>query len=475
MTEAAQALAPRGTAVVIGGSIGGSAAAAALSEHYDRVVVVDRDDLQGEGVRKGAPHAYQFHGFTHGGRQALENLFPGMTEAAIEAGVPKHDPGHTLYASKFGFFTWVDTDMVVLLSTRINLESLLRGRARDIGRIEFREQLTVTGLREQDGVVTGVEVVGADQQGTVIDADFVVDSSGRTSEAPAWLGALGYPQPEETVVNARWGYVTTYVRPGPGWNPDYQSIYVAPTVTGQGPRATRGGGAWKQEDGIWVLTAQGLGGVADDYPPGDEAGFREFLGSFGRTEFIDLLEHSEIVKPLVPWRNTTNRLRDYASLASRPENFVVLGDATAAFNPVYGQGMSAVSMQAELLRNEMRTWLGERSGDLKGFAEHFQKVIDAAIIQDCWAFSAGTDLGIPGVEVNGEPHHEERTQEQMYVDRVLALATEDAEIASKVWEMIQIVRGPEWMSEPDVQAKVTQNWDRLGSKERDDSIAAGRP
>lgn len=473
MTETLESATPRRTAVVIGGSIGGSATAAALREHYDRVLVIDRDELPSERKdRKGAPHAYQFHAMTHSGREALESLLPGFTQTALDSGVPRLDPGHTAYASKCGFFKPVDTDMLVLLSTRIHLETLLRAQARDVDGIDFRERQTVTGLRQENGVVTGVEIVDDDQQHSTIDADFVVDCSGRSSEAPAWLEALGYPVPEETVINARWGYVTTYVRPGPGWNPGYKSLYVSPTVSGEGPKATRGGGTWAQEDGIWVLTAQGLGGPAGDYPPGDEAGFREFLASFGRREFTDLLDNSEIVKPLVPWRNTTNRLRDYANLASRPENFVVIGDAVAAFNPVYGQGMSAASMQAALLRDEMRSWLEERSGNLKGFGEHFQKAIDAAIIQGCWAFSAGTDLGLPGVEVNGEPHHQEKSQEQLYVERVLALATEDEQVARKVVEMIQIARGPEWMSEPDLQAKITENWDRLGTKERDDSVEA---
>lgn len=465
MTNTAHAATPRGTAIVIGGSVGGSTVAAALRNHYDRVVVLDRDDLQSEGARKGAPHAYQFHALTHRGREAMETLLPGVTEEALDGGVPKHDPGHTLYGSKYGFFKWIDTEMTVLLSTRIKLESILRSRAKAIPGIEFVENCTATGLRTEGGAVTGV-LVESDGQPSTMDADFVVDVSGRGSNAPAWLEDLGYNRPEETHVNARWGYVTTYVRPGPDWNPGYQSLYVTPAGRGDSPRDTRGAGAWIQEDGIWVLTAQGLAG---DYPPGDEKGFKEFLGSFGREEFLDLLDKSEIIRPLVPWRNTTNRLRDYANLPARPENFLVLGDATAAFNPVYGQGMSAVSMQAEMLRDQLGEWIQERSGNLDGFAEHFQKAIDAAIIQSCWAFSAGSDLGIPGVEVNGEPHQQERSQEQMFADRVLALATEDEDVAFKVWEMVQIIRGPEWMSDPGVQAKVVENWDRLGEKARDDT------
>lgn len=462
------------TAVVIGGSIGGSGAAAALSAHYDRVVVVDRDELPEVGKeRKGAPHAYQFHGLTHGGRSAMESLLPGVTETALNSGVLPHDPGETLYGSKFGYFTIFKTDMLVLKSTRIALETILRAKARQLPGVEMLEWHTVKGLRVADGRVTGVDVVDADGQMSTIDADLVVDSSGRGSNAPAWLEALGYPRPEETLVNAHWSYVTTYVRPRDGYDPGTKGrpLYIPPTASGEGPSATRGGGTWPVEDGLWVLTAQGLG---SDYPPVDADGFRAFFASVpGGEAFTDLLDNSEVVKPFVAWRNTTNRLRDYANLQSRPESFLVIGDAVAAFNPAYGQGMSSVSIQAKMLRDEIATWRADRGGDMKGFAEHYQRLIDAAIIQGCWAFSAGSDLAVPGVEVNGEPHVAEPTQERMYADRVLALATEDEEIARKLVDTIQLVRGPEWMGEPDVQAKVMANWDRLGGLTRDAS--AGVP
>ncbi|WP_371131086.1 FAD-dependent oxidoreductase [Rhodococcoides fascians] len=454
------------TAVVVGGSIGGSTAALALRPHFDRVIIIDRDELpDGPKDRKGAPHAYQFHGLTFGGLQAMESLLPGLTESATAAGCPSHDPGRMQYGSKFGFFAQCDTDMTVLAGSRLKLEAMLRAATRDLDRIEVLERQTATGLRVENGIVTGVNLVDAAGTVSTIDADLVVDSSGRSSAAGDWLEDAGYQRPEETVINARWSYVTTYIRPNTDYKPPFPAFYASPTIYGEGAAASRGGGTWWQEDGLWVLTAQGVG----EHPPTDAAGFREYLGSFGRSEFTDLLDNSEIVKPLVPWRNTTSRLRDYANLPIRPENFVVIGDAVAAFNPVYGQGMSSAALQAKTLSDELQNWSGS---DLIGFAERFQKTTDVQIIQSCWGFSAGSDLTIPGVEVNGETHEVVGSAEQDYVDRVLALATEDPAVAHKMWEMIQITRGPEWMSEPDLRATITANWDRLGKKRRDDNLEA---
>jgi len=243
----------RGTAVVIGGSIAGCTAAGALTEHYERVVVLDRDELPNGPIdRQGASHAYQFHALLSGGRKAMDALLPGVTERAVNTGVPQHDPGMTRYCSKFGFFRLVETDEMVLLASRLHLEWILRSKAQHITGVTIRSRTRVTGLRARDGVVTGVEMINESTgQAETLAADLVVDASGRGSDTPDWLATLGYPRPDETTVNARWSYVTTYVRPGPRWTPDYQVLYVTPTLAGDGPAATRGAGMWAQENGLW--------------------------------------------------------------------------------------------------------------------------------------------------------------------------------------------------------------------------------
>ncbi len=83
---------PETTAIVIGGSIAGLLAAAALAPHFARVVVLDRDELPPESkkYRSGVPpHGYQFHGLSVGGRLAMEALLPpGFTDAAVAEGAP---------------------------------------------------------------------------------------------------------------------------------------------------------------------------------------------------------------------------------------------------------------------------------------------------------------------------------------------------------------------------------------------------
>ena len=72
-------------AVVIGASMSGLLAARSLTTHFDRVTVVDRDEMPHEPVtRGGVPQGRHTHGLLARGREVIEELFPGTT-ADLEA------------------------------------------------------------------------------------------------------------------------------------------------------------------------------------------------------------------------------------------------------------------------------------------------------------------------------------------------------------------------------------------------------
>jgi 2-polyprenyl-6-methoxyphenol hydroxylase-like FAD-dependent oxidoreductase len=456
-----------GRALVIGGSIAGSAAAAALAGFFREVTILDRDQLpDSPAPRRGAPHSHQYHALTVGGRLALEDLLPGLTEEAIAAGVPYIDPCFDMRSGqKAGWLPKFRSDMRLLMPTRTFLEWLIRSRVRALPNVSFLPGISVSGLRARDGKVIGVSAVdSSDDTELTLDADLVVDASGRSSRAPNWLAELGFPKPAESVVNAHWGYTTTYFRPPADWKPGFEGLYLGPTVNGAGLSATRGGAMWRQEGGTWVLTAQGC---ARDYPPSNEAGVRAYLKSVGSTDLVPVIEGFEFVAPVQSWRNTANRLRDFAGLTTRPERFIALGDSVAALNPIYGQGMSSAAFSARELRDLLADFTrSNTAADLDGFAELFPNKVKRIII-NCWNFSTSSDYNVPGVEVDGRPlTPDERPEGAEYARRVVALATEDTEICRKFMESMQMVRTTEWMAEPALQARVKQDWDRLGTLAR---------
>jgi 2-polyprenyl-6-methoxyphenol hydroxylase-like FAD-dependent oxidoreductase len=79
-------------AVVLGASISGLPSARVLSERYEQVVVIERDALPPIGEhRRGVSHGRHVHGLHPRGREILDELFPGFTEALIASGAETGD------------------------------------------------------------------------------------------------------------------------------------------------------------------------------------------------------------------------------------------------------------------------------------------------------------------------------------------------------------------------------------------------
>jgi glycine/D-amino acid oxidase-like deaminating enzyme len=68
-------------AVVVGAGLAGLAAARALTDHFERVIVLERDELPlGSAHRPGTPQSRHLHGLLASGLSALNDLFPGFED-----------------------------------------------------------------------------------------------------------------------------------------------------------------------------------------------------------------------------------------------------------------------------------------------------------------------------------------------------------------------------------------------------------
>ena len=428
-------------AIVLGGSIAGLLAARVLAHAYDRVTVVDRDELvPGSKPRRGAPQARHIHALLARGQQVLEELFPGLTAELVADGAPIGDVlgdarllfgGHRLARTEAG--------LVALSASRPLLEDRIRVRVRALPGVIFAPPSDAVGLRcsPDRQRVTGVRLLRrADASAEeVSDADLVVDATGRGSRAPAWLQALGFGQPEVDRVRVDVGYVTRCYRLPPGsLDGDMACIH------GAAPDDPRGGALARLEGDVWMLTLFGLLG---DHPPKDPDGFDAFVRSLRFSDLHDAVGDAQPIDGPVGYRFQANVRRRYERMRRFPDGFLVMGDALCSFNPIYGQGMTVAALQALALRNHLRPEMAHRSRRL---LRALARAIDAP-----WELAIGADLSLPGVDGRRTPR---RRIADAYVTRLQAAAAHDPALARAFVRVTGLVDRPEALLRPAIALRV---------------------
>ena len=232
-------------AIVVGASVAGLFAARVLADWFARVTIVERDDLPGDAqARPGVPQARHQHVLLLRGRALLEQLFPGLGEDLVAAGAPLISMSEDFqWLTSAGWGLRFASPFVLLACSRDLLEWGIRRRLAANTRVRFVTGVDACGLAASaDGArVTGVRLCrrGATQTGheEEVGADLVVDAGGRGSRAAAWLRALGYAAPDETVVDAHLGYASRIYRPPVSFNPGWKAAYIQQAP----PASTRGG------------------------------------------------------------------------------------------------------------------------------------------------------------------------------------------------------------------------------------------
>src|SRR5262245_36541474 len=99
-------------AIVVGAGLGGLTAARALSDYFERVVILESDRLPADPLdRAGAPQGRHVHALLAGGQHALEELFPGFERALIAAGAVPIRVGLDVRAERPGFDPFPQRDL----------------------------------------------------------------------------------------------------------------------------------------------------------------------------------------------------------------------------------------------------------------------------------------------------------------------------------------------------------------------------
>ncbi len=430
-------------AIVIGGSIGGLLAGLALAEVCDEVVVLERGDLPDTPApRPGVPQSMHAHGLLAGGLAALEELLPGLSGELQQCGCPTGD--------NLRDAAWVFSGRRLALGSsgvqgmtvaRPLLEHAIRRRVAALPNVSIRASAKVVGLLYAAGRVTGVRLAsalgGAEAE---LSADLVVDASGRHSQLPEWLAALGLAAPRVEEVALETHYVSRiYSR-----RPQHLNGGIALVVV-SAPESPRGGIALALDEERWIVSQYAMDG---ERPPQDHAGFVAFARTLASSALAEILEDSSPLGEAKTMRFPSSIRRHYGKLRDFPQGLLVCADALSSFNPTFGQGITVAAKQALLLRDLCtRLPLAELG---KVFLSRAAPIVDVA-----WNASAGRTFLFPGVV--GRPTLKMRLA-NAYLPRVVARAHEDAQVATALLKVMHFMAPPESLFAPRVMLRLITRW-----------------
>ncbi len=450
-------------AIVLGASIAGLLAARVLDDYFDEVVVMERDDLPaGPAPRRGTPHAVHPHGLLARGREVIESLFPGFTQALLDRGAVSGDLGLNIdFMADGRVFAKQRAGHQGVGASRLAIEAELRRRVMALPHVRVMTGIDVLEPVHHDGRVVGVRWVprGTTPSATT-GADLVVDCTGRGSRLPQWLERWGYRPADEERVDIGLVYASATFERDPDIVPSITAAICSAT-----PDNPRPGVLIVQEPdvhgrGRWVA---GVGGYRGDHPMCSRQGFLERARQVGHRDIIALAESGRMLDDVIRYAFPHSLRRRYEKLRRFPEGLLAMGDALTSFNPIYGQGMTVAACEAAALSHVLKH--GEAQLARRFFREA-AKAIDVP-----WQLAVGADLALPNVT---GPRPLRVRLINAYVARLRRAAVHDATVATAFMRVVHLLERPPSLFAPHVVWRVLrQGGARRAARSIDHEVSRG--
>lgn len=438
-------------AVVIGGSMAGLLVARVLSQHFERVTLVERDRFgDGPEVRKGQPHTRQLHGLLAQGAQIMEAYFPALLDDLQAGGAFVGDMAETMtWYVNGGYRTRFTSGMRAATMSRPFLEWHIRRQVLALPNLIVQDGWSAESLvTDANGVVVGVRgrpASGGDE--TTLRADLVVDTAGRGSAAGRWLKALGYDTPPEDTLKVDVGYASRLYKRDMS-KPESQTwVFITPVA----PHERRIGGAFPIEDERWIVS---VGGWFGDHCSPDEQAFDAYVRSLPAPDAYNIISTSEPLTEVSTYKYMSSVRRRYERLQRFPEGYLVAGDALCSFNPVYGQGMTSAAMQVRELDRLLSNDFNKHTL-APTFFKRAAKIIDLP-----WQLAVGEDYRFP--EAAGKrPFGTDFINN--YVSRVHRASHTDPVVCKAFLDVMNLLKPPASLMNPAIMMRVMRQNQRASA------------
>lgn len=376
-------------AVVLGGSFAGLMAARVLSDHADDVVVIEPAAMSYETIDRGSPHRRQLHALLAMGHTQLERWLPGITQDLVDGGA-RLGAGPAVQFYVDGALKPSVEGLTMLGASRHFIEDHVGRRVSALPNVRHQPG-QARGLLFQGGSISGVRfstlTAGGSSPDGEIEADLVVDAMGRSSRLGTWLAEHGWDQPPVDRMRIDLGYATATFLRGEEL-PETVIAHSTPgPASGYQPAVIEPGAMTAVEGNRWSVV---LAGYADYAPGRDPA---EFLTRMRRcvAPLQEVADNCVMQGDVEPFHFRESQRRNYDKLTRFPGGLVVVGDALASVNPIYGQGLTLASLQASSLSVHLRSG-ADPHAPAWGYFRRAAAVVDAA-----WQLSSTADLAQPHV------------------------------------------------------------------------------
>ncbi len=429
----------QGRAVIVGASIAGLFAGRALADHFDEVILLDKEGLdQGPLPRKAVPQGNHIHAILPPTYRVIRRFMPELIDELVEGGANIIDGGTEWKFHVYGdFLARGDTEQTLIGSTRPYFEDRLRRYVSSIPNLQIRTAHRFKNwiTSEDKSRINGVCATAADGD-VELDADLLIDARGRASTISKELKELGYDAPADELVGVDLCYTSRLYRYS-GPIPDWKFLIINPSA----PHTSIGGLIEKVEDGRWIITQFGYFG---DQAPPDDAGFLERAKSLPVPDLADFLEQSEPAGDFQTFGTKVCRMSRFENLDASPERLLVMGDAVCSLNPIYGQGMTKAALEGEYLADLIAGHLTQ-SDSLDGFAQSFRKSLPGAGAEWAWQLTTGADLA-----------YEETTGERkpggalmgMYMLRLFKRSQRTLNARKRLFDTLMLAKSPQHLFKP---------------------------
>ncbi|KAG7669037.1 hypothetical protein Ndes2526A_g00744 [Nannochloris sp. 'desiccata'] len=435
--------------VVVGGGIAGLLAANVFSKQVDKVLLVEKDDINGSVEsetfqqtarrRRGVPHIAQPHQLVIGAVQALDTLLPNFRAEAIAAGGLDLDLGkHVFYYDYNGYFPREVSGLKGLGVSRRFVEERIRDRVLKEGKESGT--LEVIGGKVEKFLWEGNDVKGVKLcENREIHTSLVVDATGRSSDTATKLAEHNLPRPRLVCVNPNVASASRIVKMPKDFEKNHDWLLL---VCKSQPNGKRGGTLLPTENGRWQVTLAEIGG---DGPENTDEGFLEFAKSLPDQTMYNILKQCEPVTPVMKYLAMRNEMICYHEI-DMPRGLLAIGDSVMRLNALYGQGIGASSQSVVLLKQTLSRALkdatseSERKQVLNTLGATFQPLL-AKNLMPAWNLATKADLKYPTTTTN-VPLDPPSSTDKLITDTLLTAAQSNAIVYHRLLEVAHLTAPP---------------------------------